>query len=258
MLNEPRDPIGPRVRKYLKTLKPLSVITLKQLYGQFAQGERSAVRAALYACTLGTPVADKARPRDYYAIRLVLPIHPTDPGQHILLSLPGLPRKHIEYDAAQANTRAVVAALSRDYSQEVVNYWFRSAQYRSVDLIRASMRQARERTGGRCALCLKVNELRQNRDLDPVPETSPTQACHVISRNSVFWKHLAEAAAQLGPKVFSAEGVETLKSSLINDPLHSSSAFMIALCRTHDRLLQDALRLHGSRTSNDQTQLPLL
>lgn len=258
MPGEPQVPIAQGVKDYLAGLDPLTVITLGELYRQVCPQNPDAARAALQAVALGTPVANRARPPKYYAIRLVLPLHHADAVEQVLLSLRGVSRKHIEYDASQENTRAVKSALSRRYSQETVDYWFRSAQYRSVDLIRTSMKRARERTGGCCALCQAVNALRKNRDLDPIPETFPTRVCHVVSRNSVFWKHLARTAAQLRQEVFSAEGVETLKSFLINDPLHSSPDYMMSLCQTHDRLLQNALRQHASGTRTDHTQLPLL
>jgi hypothetical protein len=236
--------IAKSVRKHLAQLDPLSVITLDDLYRAINVGNQAAIRAALYACAIGTPVAARAHPNTYFAIRLNLPLDNSDMHEEVFLSLPAIPRTLIERDASDRDIIEIQKKLSERYSAEVVDYWFKAAQYRSVDLIRKSMNEAKERTHGACTLCQTVNVLRTKRRLPLIPHSSRIQACHVISRRSVFWNVLSKVAT--GHEIFSPKGVEALTSSLRNNDYHSNSRFMIGLCRFHDKLLLRLLKRHAS------------
>ena len=240
-------PIAEVVRTHLAKLPPLSVITLDDLYRQISPDNCPAIRAALYRSALGTPVATRSHQKLYHAIRLELSLDNTGLSQPVFLSLPGVPREAIEHDASKSYTQEIEHGLAKTFSRKVVDYWFRAAQYRSVDLIRKSIREAKERTGGVCQLCLVVNELRTKRHLSPLQPSRCIAACHVISRKTVFWRHLKKTVHE--ENIFSPAGVSSLISALKNDPLHSSPDYMLGLCDTHDSMLLRSLSRHVSSSA---------
>ena len=232
------------VRNYLMAQEPLSILTLDELYQVIGSNKKDSIRAALYACTLGTPVSKKAKPKKYYAIRLdILLDESTKLSEEIIFTLPGIPRDLIENDASTEYVKQIKQNIINNHllSKEVVDYWLRSAQYRSVDLIQKNMNKAKERGGGECVLCSKVNNLRQTKGLSALPKPMKIFACHIISRNSLFWK-IIEEILNKGFNLFSKVGVEELKTNLLKNDYHSHDRFMIGLCKKHDKLLQTQLK----------------
>jgi len=237
------DSTSKMVKRYLGTLEPLTVLTLQDLYTAISVGSQDSIRAALYGCSLGSPVSATRKPRKYYAIKLNLSLSDSiHKEKDVFLSLPALPRELLEHDSSDKHANRIKADLGKKYSPEVVKYWMCSAQYRSVDLIRKNVNKAKSRDGNTCKLCKTVNVLRDEYGLSSLPETKKITGCHIISRRIVFW--LAVAKISEHHDLFSANGVIALKKALMENEYHSSPRYMIALCSKHDSLLLGTLKKH--------------
>lgn len=230
------------LRDFLQNKAPLTVVTLNQLYGAFPETPRGRIISTLHRLCLGTVVSGKNRRSSYYAIKMEL-----DSGR-VFLSLPGLSADHLEYEILEeAKIDGIINMLMGHYGEQTIQYWAKSAQYRSVTLSKG-MRTARQRNGGSCALCNAEGKVSER-----------TSACHLISRKSVFWKALGEVHCLTG-NIFSDEAVGLLKKKIREDDAHSSHKFIVTLCNEHDKQMRNTLRqavVNGRAGRNFASPMPL-
>jgi len=229
------------VIEILNEKKPLSVVTLNELYMQLPSANRDSIRAALHGVSIGTPVSERNRPSVFYAIRLQLA------KQEVFLSLPGVPSNDLRKDILSIEkTNGVISRLQNKYGKEVIDYWVLSAQHRSVVQAASGMRQAKKRDRNACLLCTHEDRI----------SDKPVSACHLISRRTLFWAALDDVERIKG-SIFTVEAVEMLKSRLKDNELHSSSKYIVTLCPEHDNYLQEVLSGSIVR-GNTNVELPLL
>lgn len=221
---------------------PLTVVTLNELYDVFPKTPHGRIIATLHRLCLGTVVSGKNRRSSYYAIQMEL-----DSGK-VFLSLPGLSADHLEYEILEeAKIEGIINMLMGHYGEQTIQYWAKSAQYRSVTLSKG-MRTARQRNGGSCVLCNAEGKV-----------SGRTSACHLISRKSVFWKALGEVHNLTG-NIFSDESVSELKKKIRKDDAHSSHKFIVTLCNEHDKQMRNTIRqavVNGRAGRNFASPMPL-
>ena len=235
-------PIARKVREFLISKPPLSIVKLDDLYRSVAinERERHAARAALYHQAAGTSVSERNKPAKYYAVRLPIKYSDND-VEDVFLSLPGIPRDRILHDVSSTKTISqIIAQLKAKYGGTTVEYWCKAAQYRTVDFARPGMKKAVERDQRTCHLCKVTNAFRQRAGFAS-KKPKPVRACHIISRKAIFWTILEEID-KAGYSIFSNSGVTLIQQKLKDEPLHSDEQFIIALCSEHDSILLDALR----------------
>lgn len=240
MANE--NSVRQQIRDYLSKMNPLEAVTLQKIYAdlKFTPEQQASVRAAIYGLCAGTPVSSRNKPTVYYGIRLKL----KNSGQ-IILSLPGLPREDLANDTThEPEISRIIKRLQDKYGIEVVNYWVKSAQRRSVDLASKSMREAKVRDENVCRLCA----------LDGVDTQTSVSACHIISRKTLFWKAIDEVEKSTG-ELFSAKATVLLQEQLKSNKLHSDPKYIITLCNEHNKVLLTALKQSLSdQESNQQSE----
>lgn len=239
MANE--NSVRQQIRDYLSKMNPLTAVTLQEIYAslRFTPEQQASVRAAIYGLCAGTPVSSRNKPTVYYGIRLKL-----ENSRQIILSLPGIPREDLVNDTKlEPEISRIIKRLQDNYGIEVVNYWLKSAQRRSVDQASKGMREAKIRDKNSCRLCA----------LDSVNTPAPVSACHVISRKTLFWKAIDEVEKTVGTgKLFTEEATKQLQNKLKDNELHSSSKFIVTLCHEHNKTLLSALRHALSDQESDQ------
>jgi hypothetical protein len=229
-------PVRSIIRDYLENKRPLTHVTLEDLYSQVLPEQSNSVRAALYGLSVGTPVSQRNRPSKYYAIRLKLD------GKEVFFSLPGVSNQELMTDQiSQKNTDQIINRLRTKYGKETIDYWGKAAQKRSVDQAASGMRKAKKRDDKACQLCTILGKSTQQ----------PVSACHIVSRKTVFWAVLDEIDKFKG-NIFSDDAVLSLKVKLKNNNIHSNSQYILTLCSEHDKIVQDALNvsMNGQRSSN--------
>lgn len=226
--------MGNKMRAYLLDKLPLTVLTLARLYADLAEQEsdKPQVRYQLYRHSLGNKAALHSPPRHYYAIQLRIP---DDAGRtwKAFLTLPVIERDAFIRDAADDEVDEIISELKAAYGEQTIDYWGRAAQYRSVDFIHGQVKEAKARSGGKCQICSAM--LEQGYVIE-----SPHRgfhAAHIISRRTVFWRSAADLHRR-GLNLFSDEGVEALCEAIAGNNLHSSSDYILGLCRQHDRHIQ--------------------
>lgn len=237
MANE--NSVRKQIRDYLSKMNPLTAVTLQEIYAslKFSSEQQAGVRAAIYGLCAGTPVSSRNKPTVYYGIRLKL----KNSGQ-IILSLPGLPREDLANDTThEPEISRIIKRLQDKYGIEVVNYWLKSAQRRSVDLASKSMREAKVRDKNGCKLCA----------LDGVDTQESVSACHIISRKTLFWRAIDEVEKAVG-ELFSEKATVLLRERLKSDKLHSNSNYIVTLCNEHNKVLLTALKQSLSDQESDQ------
>lgn len=224
------DSVAQAVKDDLKSREPLDVLSLGDFYSRI-DGNKATIRAALYGCTAGNKVSRNRPPSHYYAIQLPLELASGETGE-IFLSLPEIPRELVELDAGEVSVQSIINSIQDMHGREVIDYWGKAAQRRSVDLARSAMVAARSRSGGSCRLCL----------IDGAKKGDSTiRGSYMISRKAVFWKVLQEVQVEYHT-IFTNEAVLDIKSRIASHRYHSDPRFMIALCLTHERLLTAALK----------------
>ena len=229
-----------KVIEILNGKDPLSVVSLNELYIQLAPANRNTIRAALYGVSIGTPVSERNKPSDFYAIRLNLV------QQEVFLTLPGVPSSDLRKDILSIEkTNGIISRLQSKYGKEVIDYWVLSAQHRSVVQAASGMRKAKRRDGSACRLCILEGRF----------SDKPVSACHLVSRRTLFWSALDDVERMKG-SIFSVEAVEMLKNRLKDNELHSSSKYIVTLCPEHDNYLQEVLSGSIVR-GNKLVELPL-
>lgn len=232
------DSVMATIREHLKQLKPLTVVTLVDLYSlpSITVEQRHSVRAAIYGLCAGTPVSERSKPSIYYGVRLKL-----ENGKQFILSLPGIPREDLLNDhESNTITCRIIERLQKKYGVETINYWGKSAQRRSVDQASKGMRKAKTRDNKSCLLCKHEGI-----------EGKLVSACHIISRKTLFWKAIDEVEKVTG-KLFTEEATQLLQKKLKDDELHSSSKYIVTLCNEHNKVLLSALKQTLSDQESDQ------
>lgn len=233
------DSVMATIREHLKQLDPLAVVTLESLYTlpSIVVEQRHSVRAAIYGLCAGTPVSERNKPSVYYGVRLKL-----ENGKQVILSLPGIPREDLLNDhESDTKTERIIKRLQETYGVETINYWGKSAQRRSVDQAGKGMRKAKARDNNVCLLCKH----------EEVDKQESVSACHIISRKTLFWKAIDEVEKIIG-KLFTEEATKLLQTKLKDNKLHSDSKYIVTLCQTHDKMLQNALKQTLSDQESDQ------
>lgn len=233
------EPVSSKIRDYLSKMDPLNVVTLQEIYAslQLKPEQQASVRAAIYGLCAGTPVSTRNKPSVYYGIRLKL-----KGTNQIILSLPGIPREDLVNDTTlESETAQIIKRLQVKYGVEVVNYWLKSAQKRSVDQASKGMREAKDRDKNICLLCT----------LEGVNTQASVSACHIISRKTLFWKTIDEVEKTVG-ELFSGKATKLLLEKLKENNLHSNSRYIVTLCNEHNKVLLNALKQSLSEQESDQ------
>jgi len=223
----PQKSIPDKVRSFLETQAPLTPISLADLYHALdvPKLQMANVRAALHGTCAGTPVARKDKPARYYGIRFMF-----ESGSTHILS--GIPRDLLKHDhKSDEATARIMERLRQKCGEKVINFWARSAQYRSVDQANRGMQAAKKRDSSSCLLC-GVEGVRDNR---------PVRACHLVSRKTLFWRALNRVDLTL-QNLFTEEATILLEKILKEDANHSDSRYLVTLCVKHDHLLLTELR----------------
>lgn len=235
------DSVMATIREHLKQLKPLTVVTLADLYNlpSITAEQRHSVRAAIYGLCAGTPVSERSKPSIYYGVRLKL-----ENGKQFILSLPGIPREDLLNDhESNTTTGRIIERLQKKYGVETINYWGKSAQRRSVDQASKGMRAAKTRDQ-KCLLCKH----------EGVEKSEKVSACHIISRKTLFWKAIDEVEKVTG-KLFTEEATKLLQKKLQESELHSNSKYIVTLCHEHNKVLLNVLKQSLSDLeSNEQSE----
>lgn len=174
------------------------------------------------------------------------------------LAIPELDRDRIGIKATDATGRIqgwADAALGKD----VVNFWIRKTQLQCIAFSRSAGDAARRRDRGVCKLCIQNSAA----DGESVANEMIT-VCHLVRRRDVFWRILWQVAAgkedgDPPPPVaddidwsviFTAAGAGAITAALEKDEYHSASAYVVCLCRHHDKQVQDTLYpQHGARSA---------
>jgi hypothetical protein len=201
---------------------------------------RHSVRAAIYGLCAGTPVSERSKPTAYYGIRLKL-----NNGQQVILSLPGISREDLLNDhESDTKTERIIQSLQNKYGVEVIKYWGKSAQRRSVDQAGSGMRTAKARDNNFCLHCKIEGETTQR----------PISACHIISRKTLFWKSLDEVD-KIKNDIFTEKATIQLLEKLKAYDLHSNPKYIVTLCRDHNKMLLKALSLSMTQQDLDSGTL---
>ena len=242
-----------QIRSILSGLEPLTVTSTRQIHDEMSPSNPGlhyhTVREAVQKVSLGSKTAERRKTPNFFAVYLTLPeLNAAGRKEDIILSLPGIKRVFIRY-MAQSEIEAMKSSLSAHYSPEVIGYWVRSAQLRSVDVITAKhKKEVIARDKGRCRLCKHIETVFAQSGVGipnslnwiTQPPMKPT-ICHIISRRAVFWYLLKEIHETDKLDIFSRQGVVEFTARLRSDELHSSPKNMVYLCQKHDRLVQQAL-----------------
>ncbi|MDD2502098.1 MAG: hypothetical protein PHN92_14935 [Geobacter sp.] len=233
------DSVSSQIKSYLSKLGPLTLVTLQDIYTalQVTTEQQASVRAAIYGLCAGTPVSLRKMPTAYYGIRLKLKNE-----KQIILSLPGIPREDLVNDTKlDSKTTRIIKRLQDKYGVEVINYWGKSAQRRSVDQANKGMKEAKIRDRNTCVIC--------QHEGDNLSE--PVSACHIISRKTLFWQILDEVEKTTG-ELFSERATGQLIEKLRDSGLHSNSRYIVTLCSEHNKILLNALKVAFTDMENNE------
>jgi hypothetical protein len=237
----PKKNVAARVENVLRSMKPLTAVTMADLYESCKglEDDRPAIRAALYRKIANTPVSRSRPPKAFFGIRL--DITPDDDSdESIVLSLPGIPVMRLSYDGKDSTRVSQIKARAvKRYGEETVKYWLQSAQRRSVDIARTGMKKAKARSEGECPVCARIGEGAAN-SLGIAGKRQRITACHVVSRMAAFWLAI-EKVLDSEIDLFTDKGTLEVKAILKNDMYHSDPDFIIGLCSDHDKLLRKCL-----------------
>lgn len=238
--------VGDKVAYFLENLPLLSVVERKDICGQLniSTDKKASALSALdyYAANTGVSKreSDRSRPAFYFAIRMPLSYANNARPAIVYLSLPGIPRHLLKQETADTFVQSVIAKLQHKYGTSTVNYWCRSAQRRSVDFGRHSMRKALLRDGT-CKLCAVADKLCQVHGLPSVwGGIKKITACHLVARKTIFWSILDEIEQEYGA-IFSDPATDEFRKRMQTNKWHSDSRFISGLCQNHDKELSDLL-----------------
>jgi hypothetical protein len=225
--------IAARARDFIVALPPLSVITQSSVIKGLGLSQKyySAVNAAFQNNSANTSNTRKQPPKMYFAVRVEIL---TQQGQQdIYLSLPSVESKYVLLNTSKDFVDQTIAKMVSDfhYDRAALEYWGRAAQRRSVDFIRAQLTNVKAQANGNCLLC----------QLSPTSSSGTIKAQHIIKRSTIFWECLY-AVANSNINIFSTAGVQMLTNMIVNNRYHSDRRYIIPLCDSHDRLVQNALR----------------
>jgi len=241
-------PIGSRVARYLESLPILTAIDCDELYRAveaFSRPDRNAAKSALSYYSANTAVSmrgkGRSRPRLYYALRLSLAYGESESErEELYLSLPGIPRELLKSETREKEIESIIEQLQNRHGKDAVDYWGRAAQYKSVDICRAAMKQAKERDK-HCRLCIAADRLCQQNGVSSTWKTSrPIFASHITARKTIFWRTLSEIDEE-EIDIFSDAGTIALTARLQANIYHSDSRYIAGLCSDHDKQIQELL-----------------
>ena len=239
-------PIGSKVADYLKRLPILTVVDHDELCEDIKAlsiPDRNAVGAALqyYSANTGVSMRGKgrSRPKFYYALRLDL-TYDEHKSDEVYLSLPGIPRELLKRETREEEVEKIISHLQDKHGKDAIDYWGKAAQYRSVDICRASMRQAIQRDK-HCRLCVAADRLCQQNSVHSTWNAPrKISASHIAARKTIFWQTLNEVDEE-GIDIFSDAGTGALVARLQANKYHSDSRYIAGLCSEHDSQIQRLL-----------------
>jgi hypothetical protein len=230
------------VREYLKGLRPGTIVEMRDVYASVQERRpetaEPTIREALQALSAGSSRGNGSEraAAKVVAVAARLPeLRLAGRRERVYLAVPEIDRDHLGRAAALRKVAAQERCTAL-LGKEVVDFWLKQTQLQCMP-----EKAAREvRAEGECRICRFLAD--RHEIPMPAPGTVTLQAAHLVERKNAFWRIMDEVVSDQEPRwIFSDAGALALRKRIEADATHSSSKYMILLCKKHDDALQASL-----------------
>ncbi len=139
--------------------------------------------------------------------------------------------------------------INAKYGRQTVSFWIKRSQL-NAGVSETVRKKVKARDNHKCRICAAIERIFIESGREPPSNlySCNDTVCHIISRRSIFW-HILKSLDEKYDTVFCDEAVNELKTKMKEHHLFSQAEYLAYLCKTLDRVIQDALEKEIFRKS---------